>query len=356
MTRIDLAPASRPVAPGSWREHRDSTWLGDVDSGRVCWSLIIVTKARPASLRHALDSSTRALPLDAELIVVDGDPERSAESIVNEQRVLHPHLDMRYLTSEAGTSLQRNAGIDAARGEVVVFIDDDCTFEPRLFEALMRAYDDTSVVGATGHVEYVAGTRPGSNPNSRLRWLVLGGGRQGSVSSFGFRRPIVDVLRPRDVEFMPGPLMSARRDAAAQVRFDERLGTYSLGEDDDFSYRLSRRGRIRYEPSAVVQHHELGWRNMDKRQTDWLRVVNRAYLFRKNFPQTLRARTSFAGLLLLLCAHRVLNRDWAGLRGLFDGISHVCRAGALAPQGPGAPPVARVRRRLADHAIERSTP
>ena len=125
--------------------------------------------------------------------------------------------------------------------------------------------------------------------------------------------------------------MSARREVAAEVRFDEQLTDYSLGEDDDFSYRVSRRGRIRYEPSAVVHHHQLGARQMDRRKLDRLRVINRTYLFRKNFPQTLRARAGFAALLVILCAHRMLNREWSGLRGLLEGISQMRRSGAVYP-------------------------
>jgi GT2 family glycosyltransferase len=117
--------------------------------------------------------------------------------------------------------------------------------------------------------------------------------------------------------------MSARRHHAAAVRFDEQLTGYGLGDDDDFSYRLSRRGRIRYVPAALVHHRELGWQHADRRRLDRLQVVNRAYLFRKNFRQTVRARAAFAFLLGLLCAHRVLNRVWWGLRGLAEGMWQV---------------------------------
>ncbi len=259
---------------------------------------------------------------------MDGDPECSAESVVRGLARRHPDTDIRYVASETGAALQRNVGIDLAHGDVVIFIDDDCTVEPGLFKVLTRAYGDPSVVGVTGRIDGPSCERLGSNPHSRLRWLLLGGGRQGSMTSFGFRRPIIDVEQARDVQYMPGPLMSARRDLAAEVRFDERLAAYSLGEDDDFSYRLSRRGRIRYDPSAVVNHHELGWRHMDRREMDRLQVINRTYLFRKNFAQTLRARASFATLIAVLCAHRVLNREWSGLRGLVDGIRQVRRSGA----------------------------
>ncbi len=300
-----------------------------VEGRRVRFSLIIATKGRPTTLRDALESAARGLPPDGEVIVVDGDPAHSAEGVVRGVGDRYPALDIRHVASDPGAALQRNVGIDLAGGEVVVFIDDDCIVEPGLFEVLTSVYEDPSVVGATGWIEGPSCDRLGSNPNSRLRWLLLGGGRQGSMTSFGFRRPIIDVEQPRDVQFMPGPFMSARRDVATEVRFDERLAAYSLGEDDDFSYRLSQRGRIRYAPAAVVKHQELGWRHMDRRQMDCLQVVNRTYLFRKNFTQTLRARASFALLLALLCGHRVVNREWSGLRGLVDGMRHVRRSGAL---------------------------
>jgi glycosyltransferase involved in cell wall biosynthesis len=285
----------------------------------VRFSLVIATKGRPEPLSRALDSASVALASGSEVIVVDGDPDRSAEPVAAELERAHPQLHVRYLTSAPGAALQRNVGIDAACGEVVVFTDDDCTFEPGLFEALAAAYADASVVGVTGRIEAPAHAGMGSNPHSRLRWLLLGGGRQGTMTSYGFRRPIVEVDQPRDMQFMPGPLMSARRELAAGVRFDESLAAYSLGEDDDFSYRLSQRGRIRYEPTAVVYHHELGWRNIDRRRMDRLRVVNHAYLFRKNFPQTWRSRAAFARHVAVLCVHRVLNREWSGLRGLLEG-------------------------------------
>ena len=288
-------------------------------------SLIIVTKCRPELLRRSLECSLQALPEDSEVIVVDGDLEHSAAGVVGELRARHQARQLRYMASKPGITRQRNVGIDAARGEILVLVDDDCTFGPGLLESLLSAYEDPLVVGATGHVQGPPGGRVGSDPNSRLRWLVLGGGRQGTMSRSGFRNPIVDVDRPRDVEYMSGPLMSARRELASAVRFDERLTGYGLAEDDDFSYRLSRRGRIRYVPSAVVCHHELGRQHIDARQIDRMQVINRAYLFRKNFPQTLRARAAFASLLAILCAHRALNREWPGLRGLAQGIWHVYR-------------------------------
>jgi hypothetical protein len=77
---------------------------------------------------------------------------------------------------------------------------------------------------------------------------------------------------------------------------------------------------------------------MDQRGLDRLQVVNRTYLFRKNFPQTLRSRAGLAALLVILCVHRVLNREWSGLHGLVEG------AGTCAGWAPGLPDLRRRRR------------
>jgi glucosyl-dolichyl phosphate glucuronosyltransferase len=303
------------------------------------FSHIIATKGRPQALRTVLESSLVTLPRGSEVIVVDGDPERSGEPVVRELEARMPlgvedAGRIRYLTSPPGLTIQRNRGIDAASGEVLLFTDDDCTLEPGIFEVLAAAYADASLVGASGLVVQPDTTRIGSDPYSRLRRLVLGGGRQGTMTSFGFRRPIVDLDREHELEFMPGPFMSARREAAAVVRFDERLTGYALGEDDDFSFRLSRTGRIRYLPDATVHHGEFGQQAMDPRLFNRILVVNRMYLLRKNFGSRLGAKLGFVALIAMLCGHRVINREWRGLRGLLDGLLEVRRSPpAVGPWG-----------------------
>jgi GT2 family glycosyltransferase len=291
----------------------------------VRFSIVIATDGRPELLRDAALSAIEALPPAGELIIVDGDVARSAENVADDLGAGAPPA-VRYLASGGGIARQRNAGIDVASGDVVVLIDDDCTIEPGLCDALARAYSNPAVVGATGRVTQARRARFGNS--RRLRWLLLGGGRPGTMTSYGYRRPILDPGVPCDVEYMYGPLMSALRTVAAQVRFDERLGGYSLCEDDDFSFRLSRVGRVRYVPDARVQHHETGRRSADQRSLERLRVIDRAYMFHKNFPRTVRARAGFAALIATLCAHRAVNGEWSGLRGLLDGVRELRRSGA----------------------------
>ena len=145
------------------------------------------------------------------------------------------------------------------------------------------------------------------------------------MTAFGYPRRIQDVDRERDVEFMQGCFMTARTEVAARLRFDEALAGYALAEDEDFSYRLSQRGCVRYLPEAVVFHRQTGFASQDQRTFGRTVVVNRAYLFRKNFYRTPLARLQFALLVLLLIAHRLVNREWVGALGLVEGAVQAWR-------------------------------
>jgi GT2 family glycosyltransferase len=286
----------------------------------VRFSVVIATKGRPDDLRETLASVSRCEPPPGELIVVDGDPERSAEAPL---RAFDGPPQARYLTSEPGLTRQRNVGAAAATGDVVVFLDDDVEVAPGLLAALERGYREPDVVGATGLVHEQSG-RSVADKTSRLRTVVLGGG-QGTMTRFGYPRRLPRSSPERDVQFMQGCLMSARRELVAQVGFDERLTGYGLAEDEDFSYRLSRLGRIRYLPDATVLHKNTGFRSADQRAFNRTVVVNRAYLFRKNFERTPLARAQFALFVLVLMAHRALNREWLGIVGIGEGALQAWR-------------------------------
>jgi GT2 family glycosyltransferase len=285
------------------------------------FSVVIATLRRPDVLRETLATVTRCDPPPAEIVVVDGDPAASAEPVASDAGARYAHV-------RPGLTAQRNAGVALATGDVVVFLDDDTAVDPGLFRALARAYEDPAVVGATGRVVEPELRRVG-NMRSRWRRLLPGGGREGSFTRFGYPRWLQDDSRERDVEYMLGCFMSARRDVAARVGFDERLTGYALAEDEDFAYRLSRVGRLRFVPDAVVVHRvvDAGRKVAHRRMRDFNRmvVVNRAYLFRKNFRPTPLARLQFALLVGVLMAHRALNGEWAGVRGLADGAVEAWR-------------------------------
>lgn len=281
-------------------------------------SVVIATLGRPEPLRRAVSALAASEVPPLEVVVVDGDEGGAARPVVEECAASVP-FPVRHVPAPRGLTRQRNVGLREVRGDVVLFLDDDARPAPDALGRLAAAYDDPSVVGATGRVVEPASNAVGGK-SSRVRSLLPGGGREGTFTRFGYPRRLVDEAADRDVEFMAGCVMSARTEHARAVGFDERLPGYALAEDEDFSYRLSRRGRLRYLGGAVVHHDNAGFGGRDRRAFGQQVVRHRRYLFRKNFPQTPAARAQFGLLVVLLVAHRLANRDLLGARGLLDEV------------------------------------
>ncbi len=299
------------------------------DRQKPRFSVVLPTVGRPEMLRETLIGLVRCEPPPDEILVVDGGPTAGVEELVRALASERSVPRLEYLTSPRGTSVQRNIGIDRAQGEVIVFVDDDLFVERDVFARLSLVYSDPRTLGASGHVVEPLSRKIGGQ-RALLRRLLLPG-EQGRFTRFGYPRYVYEVNVERDVEWMPGCFMTARREAAASVRFDEHLRGYSLAEDEDFALRLSRLGRIRYVPEIIVYHQKTGFRSIDSRSLGRMVVQNRSYLFRKNFPQTPTARLQFQLLVGLLLAHRLVNRDLRGARGILEGRARSGPGNAVSP-------------------------
>lgn len=278
------------------------------------FSVIIATLGRPDILARTIESIGRCHPPPFELIVIDGDEARTSERATQGEYA----FPIRYYTADRGLPKQRNAGIDRANGDVVTFVDDDVEVPLDTFAVLERVFGDDGVLGATARILEPKSQRIGKK-HSPVRRLLPGGGEEGRFTRFGYPRRLIDLETERDIDFMHGSFMAVRTKTAREVRFDERLPGYALAEDEDFSYRVSRRGRIRFVSELHVLHAKEGHGSRDARAFGRTLVVNRSYLFRKNFPSSPLARLQFIQLIALFMAHRLVNREWSELRGLFEG-------------------------------------
>jgi glycosyltransferase involved in cell wall biosynthesis len=108
-------------------------------------SVVVCTHRRPQQLSTLVESLERLDPAPHEILVVDNDPgdldcRREVEA-----------AGFRYLREDRrGLDNARNAGLRAARGEVVAFIDDDCVASPHWLEPLARAFAHDGVAAVTG--------------------------------------------------------------------------------------------------------------------------------------------------------------------------------------------------------------
>jgi len=208
-------------------------------------SVVICTLNRHADLLRTLsyfadEETYRAF----EVIVVDQSDE--ADPIV--QAFLDKNSDrfgaIRH--SEKSLPKARNVGIQLAKGEIIVFVDDDVEILPGFLAAHAATFADQGIWGVTG---------PAFDPGSRglLSAQSLTPADIEDLNSGG------EVMRTDfayDICTLHGCNMSIRRSAFEQIGdFDEFYENYC--DDVEISHRIKLAGgRLRYTPAAQLVHYQ----------------------------------------------------------------------------------------------------
>ena len=187
------------------------------------------------AVRSVLDGAT----LPDELIVVDQSPVLDARvaDLAGDPVVKVVHL------TTPGLCAAQNVAVGMARGEALVFTDDDVLVEPRWLEEMLAA-----LVRGGGRAAVTGSVLPTSPETPGGRAIALATGADPAV----YRG-----LQARDV--LSGNSMAFHRSTFDECGgFDERLGSgarFAAAGDNDFGYRLLRAGyEIHYVPQAIVYH------------------------------------------------------------------------------------------------------
>lgn len=119
-------------------------------------SVVVPAKDRPGTVGRAVEAALAQTVRDLEVIVVDDGSSPPLE--------LAPRERLRVIRRErsGGPSAARNAGLAAARGRFVTFIDDDNRHLPHFAEASLRAIAESALpapVAALSGIEIVRGGR-----------------------------------------------------------------------------------------------------------------------------------------------------------------------------------------------------
>lgn len=241
-------------------------------------SVIICTKNRAQDLRQTLNALAQLPDMsssDIEVIVVDNGSTDATPDMV---RQAEARLPVRYVTeARGGQSAARNAGLHHARGEFIVFTDDDIRPAPAWLAAV------TAPLRA-GHADIVAGgiqlaphlVRPwmearhlgmlAANTHDAPEQIKIAIG-----ANMAFHRRVLDKVPGFDVELGPGAagfcddLLFNMQVKEAGYRFTTALGADATVEHhldaarltaDNFRSRVVREGNS----LAYVHHH---WSHQD---------------------------------------------------------------------------------------------
>jgi GT2 family glycosyltransferase len=168
----------------------------------------------------------------AEILVID---DGSTDDI---SRAVGSFPGVRLITQEnAGPAAARNRGAREARGNLIVFTDDDCEPAQGWFDAMVKPFEDPEVVGVKGAYR------------TRQKPLVA----RFVQAEYEDRYRL--MARSADIDFIDTYSAAFRRHRFLEMDGYDTDFPVACAEDIELSYRMSAKGwKMRFVPEAIVYH------------------------------------------------------------------------------------------------------
>lgn len=216
-------------------------------------SIIVPTYNRSMLLQRllgALEDEHARCPCFEVVVAVDG----SSDGTLDALRTLQPGFPLEVWWQEnRGPAAARNRAIAAARGDLLLFLDDDVVPTPGLVTRHLQAHRDDPRLVVSGPML--------PPPGARLRpWLAW----EAAMLRKQYDAMIAGVFAPTPRQFYTGNASVRREHVVAAGGFDER---FRRAEDVELAYRMRALGlRFAFDPAAVVRHEPdrslKGWRHV----------------------------------------------------------------------------------------------
>jgi GT2 family glycosyltransferase len=211
-------------------------------------TVLVPTYNRQSDLRRCLEALSAQTHSPNQVLLVVRKDDTSTMGLIPEWKkrmpltVVHPEMP--------GQVNALNAGLSAARSDVVAITDDDAAPRSNWVEKIVHHFSIDSRVGGVGgrdwiHLESVV-IEDSARQVGRIRWY----GRLVGNHHLG-------IGPAREVDFLKGANMSYRRSAIKGLFFDPQLRGRGAQVTNDmaFSLGLKRQGwKLIYDPDVAVDH------------------------------------------------------------------------------------------------------
>lgn len=225
-------------------------------------SIIVASHNRSESLIRFLQNLLHQVDpggAEWEVLIIDNNSTDSTKVVCEPFVLCHPQKFRYIFEAKQGKSLALNSAIHEARGDVLVFTDDDCIPDPGWVGAIVHEFaSDPSLFVLGGRVElYCKEDRP--------------------ITIRTYMERILFCSLDQLFSLIPGCNMAIRRDVFDAVGdFDPLLGPgtkVEAAEDIEFLYRVFKKGfKIVYCPDVLVYH------NHGRRTDAQVQALNHKYV------------------------------------------------------------------------------
>ncbi len=284
-------------------------------------SIIILQYNGIDLLDRCLKSLAKTKYSNYEIIVVDN---KSIDNSVDFVKKNYPKVKLIENNKNYGFAEGNNIGIKHAKGDYIVFLNNDIEVNPEWLEELIKGIREDNVVACQPKVLSLKG-------KNKFEYAGAGGG---FIDKYGYpicRGRVYDIIEEDngqyddgiDVFWVCGVCMCVKKDVFVTAGcFDKDFFVY--GEEIDLCWRLNLLGyKLKYVPKSVIYHLGRGTAGKKIKTWYWLHR-NHSILLLKNYSlKNLIKILPIKVLLEIMAFFAFLFKDYKRSVGIFCGWSWI---------------------------------
>jgi glycosyltransferase involved in cell wall biosynthesis len=267
------------------------------------FSAVIPTKNRSECLEKLLNSILEQSILPYEIIVVDDSDNLRTRQLIHNFRkfFVEKNVKIRYFKRKqkiaqkiVSISSARNFGAKKARGDIVIFFDDDVVLEKNYLKEILRVFEEyPQALGVQGLIVNASYSHFWNSVKKVFfywhadaeKCKMLPSGK----TTFAFA--------PKNIitcEWLFGLNVAYKKQVFNEFCFNEKLLGYSLGEDKEFSYKIYKKypESLFLTPYARALHLPPQIRNLSKLRENIVTAYPISFFY-NNIEQTLKNKLIF---------------------------------------------------------------
>lgn len=296
-------------------------------------SIVIPTRNRPKFLNKTLNFLLKNNFFFHEIIIVDSSDD---QFFFDEKKFPKLKEKIKLYKSIPSISTQRNIGLKkvSKNSEYVMFLDDDVNFKENSFKEMRKFLLKNKIYSGIGF-NLIINKKidfDGIKKNKVFQILKVYDKSPGIVTNSGWQTKAINLKKNTDVEWLPTQAVIYKKSKIKNFRFENSFGKYSYLEDLDFSYQVSKIGKLVINCKAKYSSNNEVKRNffifgikevvnrqsfVKKNKLNYLNfsfglilllIKNFIYIFLNNFKYVFRLFGNISGCILIFFKFKNINK------------------------------------------------
>jgi len=207
-------------------------------------TILVAVLNKKDTIKQCVDSLLAQKYPYEKILVLDGGSVDDTYEILREYK---DKIDLHQFPN-AGLSCRLNWALDNIQTEYTALTDADCVVDPNWLDELIKGFDEKDVIATAGYC--------GTPKDVSLFQKIIGLELENRFKRF-----------PKYLNRAPTMNLCLETETARKVKFDEEQ---KVAVETDFGFRLTKLGKIKYCPKALVWHyHRASLKNYFRQQKEY---------------------------------------------------------------------------------------